>query len=66
MLSNLTALAAARECALPGVRQHGLRDGRAALYCSAEAHYASQRAAEVLGIGADGVRADRRSTTGAG
>jgi aromatic-L-amino-acid decarboxylase len=63
MISNLTALVAAREAALPGVRESGLA-GPAALYCSAEAHYSVQRAAEVLGIGAAMVRSipidDRR------
>lgn len=56
-ISNLTALAAARERALPGSRKTGLADNRLALYCSAEAHYSVKRAAEVLGLGADFVRA---------
>ena len=51
-LSNMTALAAAREAALPGARQVGMADRRARLYVSAEAHYSNVRAAEVLGIGA--------------
>jgi aromatic-L-amino-acid decarboxylase len=55
-VSNVTALAAARERALPGVRRTGLTDVRAALYCSDEAHYSVKRAAELLGIGADNVR----------
>ncbi len=55
-ISNLTALTAAREHALPGVRQHGMAGHRFALYCSAEAHYSVRRAAEVLGIGAGNVR----------
>lgn len=63
-ISNLTALTAAREHALPGVRQEGTAGRRLALYCSAEAHYSVRRAAEVLGIGAVNVRAipidDRR------
>jgi aromatic-L-amino-acid/L-tryptophan decarboxylase len=57
MLSNLTALAAARERALPGSRQHGLAGRETAVYCSSEAHYSVSRAAELLGIGADHVRA---------
>jgi len=57
MISNLTALTAARESALPAVRETGLAGRPAALYCSAEAHYSVQRAAEVLGIGAGNVRA---------
>jgi aromatic-L-amino-acid decarboxylase len=57
MLSNLTALAAARERALPGCRHDGLAGRRAAIYCSAEAHYSVMRAAEVLGLGSSAVRA---------
>jgi aromatic-L-amino-acid decarboxylase len=55
-LSNLTALTAARERALPGARYEGLSGHRLALYCSAEAHYSVRRAAEVLGIGGRSVR----------
>jgi aromatic-L-amino-acid decarboxylase len=55
-LSNLTALAAARERALPGARARGLGGARPAVYCSAEAHYSVMRAAELLGIGAENVR----------
>ncbi len=55
-ISNLTALTAARESAMPGVRQAGTAGRRMALYCSAEAHYSVRRAAELLGIGAAGVR----------
>ena len=55
-ISNLTGLAAARERALPGVRRDGLGGRRAAVYCSAEAHYSIERAVEVLGIGTQGVR----------
>jgi aromatic-L-amino-acid decarboxylase len=57
MLSNLTALAAARERALPGSRRHGIVGTPAAIYCSDEAHYSVVRAAEVLGLGSDAVRA---------
>ncbi len=56
-IANLTALTAAREHAIPGVRQRGTDGRRMALYCSAEAHHSVRRAAEVLGIGADNVRA---------
>ena len=56
-IANLTALTAARERAAPGVRQTGMADRRLALYCSAEAHYSVVRAAEVLGLGRDAVRA---------
>ncbi|MGH2856828.1 MAG: pyridoxal phosphate-dependent decarboxylase family protein [Solirubrobacteraceae bacterium] len=56
-ISNLTALTAAREWALPGIRHRGTAGRTMALYCSAEAHYSVRRAAEVLGIGSDQVRA---------
>ena len=56
-ISNITALAAARERALPGSRWSGMGGHRVALYCSAEAHYSVTRAAELLGIGKDNVRA---------
>ena len=56
-VSNMTALAAARERAIPGSRHHGLGDARAAIYCSEEAHYSIERAAEILGIGSASVRA---------
>lgn len=56
MLSNLTALAAARERALPGSRRTGL-DGRGTLYVSAEAHSSIDRSAELLGLGSDSIRA---------
>jgi aromatic-L-amino-acid/L-tryptophan decarboxylase len=55
-VSNLTALAAARERAVPGSRHDGLGGGRCALYCSDEAHYSVLRAAELLGIGDTNVR----------
>ena len=56
-ISNLTALTAARERALPGARHDGLVGRRLALYSSVEAHYSVHRAAEVLGIGGRQVRA---------
>ena len=56
-VSNVTALAAARERAMPGARRDGLAGRRLALYCSDEAHYSVIRAAELLGIGAANVRA---------
>jgi aromatic-L-amino-acid/L-tryptophan decarboxylase len=55
-VSNVTALAAARERALPGARKTGLSGRRCALYASAEAHYSVKRAAELLGIGDENVR----------
>jgi aromatic-L-amino-acid decarboxylase len=65
MLSNLTALMAARTRALPDSRVSGLQGARPVVYCSAEAHSSIERAAELLGIGRAGVRsvpldADRR------
>ncbi|HEY4347035.1 MAG TPA: aminotransferase class V-fold PLP-dependent enzyme [Gaiellaceae bacterium] len=56
-VSNVTALTAARERALPGSRHDGLFGHRLALYCSLEVHYSVVRAAELLGIGSSGVRA---------
>ena len=69
-IANLTALAAARERAVPGVRHTGATGRPMALYCSREAHYSIRRAAEVLGIGGRQVRAldvapDRRMDVGA-
>ena len=55
-VSNVTALAAAREHALPGSRDTGLVGRRMAVYCSEEAHYSVDRACELLGIGAANVR----------
>jgi len=55
-ISNLTALVAAREQALPNSRSTGMGSSTLALYCSAEAHYSVKRAAEVLGIGGNNVR----------
>ena len=55
-ISNLTALAAARERAIADVRRDGLFGRRAAVYCSAEAHYSIERAVEILGMGSRGVR----------
>ena len=56
-ISNITALASAREAAIPGAREHGLGGAKPTVYCSTEAHYSITRAAEVLGIGAAQVRA---------
>lgn len=56
-ISNITALASAREKAIPGARENGIGGVRPTLYCSVEAHYSITRAAEVLGIGAANVRA---------
>jgi aromatic-L-amino-acid decarboxylase len=62
-ISNTTALAAARERALPGSRAEGVNGGVAA-YCSTDGHYSITRAAELLGLGSSNLRAididDRR------
>jgi aromatic-L-amino-acid decarboxylase len=55
-ISNVTALAAARERSLPGSRAAGLGGSRVAVYCSAEVHYSITRAVELLGIGSDNLR----------
>lgn len=55
--STLMALAAAREVALPGVRDEGLcGQPQLVLYCSEEAHSSVDKAGMVLGIGRKGVR----------
>jgi aromatic-L-amino-acid decarboxylase len=55
-ISNMTALAAARERALPGSRAAGLGGLRPAVYASSEVHYSITRAVELLGIGSDRLR----------
>ena len=55
-VSNVTALAAARERALPGSRHTGLSGRPCALYASADVHESVRRAAELLGVGRDHVR----------
>jgi aromatic-L-amino-acid/L-tryptophan decarboxylase len=55
-ISNMTALAAARERALPGSRAAGLGGLRPAVYASAEVHYSITRAVELLGVGSDRLR----------
>jgi aromatic-L-amino-acid decarboxylase len=56
MTSNLTALLAARERALPGCRVEGLGGRQAAIYCSEESHHSVVRAVEVCGLGSNAVR----------
>ncbi|MGZ8626039.1 MAG: pyridoxal phosphate-dependent decarboxylase family protein [Actinomycetota bacterium] len=56
-ISNTSALAAAREFALPKSRFEGLEGHRVAVYCSAEVHYSITRAVETLGIGSRNLRA---------
>lgn len=55
-ISNMTALAAARERALPGSRAEGLVRRNIAVYSSAEVHYSITRAVELLGIGSNNLR----------
>ena len=56
MTSNLTALLAARERALPGCRIDGLTGRRGAVYCSVETHHSVTRAVETTGLGRAAIR----------
>ena len=56
MVSNLTALMAARTRALPHVREEGLHGVRGAIYASEEAHSSVERAVEILGFGRNSIR----------
>jgi aromatic-L-amino-acid decarboxylase len=56
MTSNLTALTAAREQALPGSRYDGVSGRAAAVYCSEESHHSVARAVEVIGLGRRALR----------
>ncbi len=56
MVSNLTALMAARTRVFPDSRRAGMAGTRAAVYASAEAHSSVARAVEVLGLGSDALR----------
>lgn len=56
MTSNLTALLAAREHAIPGARVNGLGGIQAAVYCSDEAHHSVIRGVETAGLGSSAVR----------
>ncbi len=56
MTSNLTALLAAREKALPGSRAEGVGGRKVAVYCSEESHHSIDRAVEVCGLGSDAIR----------
>jgi aromatic-L-amino-acid decarboxylase len=56
-VSTLHALAAAREAAIPGVRERGLRgDVRPRVYCSAETHSSIDKAVLTLGLGLGAIR----------
>ena len=56
--ANLTALTVARNAMNPGVREHGVdaSQGRLALYASREVHSSVRKAAELLGVGEQGLR----------
>lgn len=56
MTSNLTALMAAREHALPDSRYGGVAGRPAAVYCSEESHHSVARAVEVIGLGSRSLR----------
>jgi aromatic-L-amino-acid/L-tryptophan decarboxylase len=56
-ISNISALATARERAMPGARATGMSGLKAAVYCSAEVHYSVRRAVELLGLGSQWLRA---------
>ena len=56
MVSNLSALLAARERALPGSRREGVAGRAAAVYASAEGHHSVLRAVEVAGLGTAALR----------
>jgi len=55
-ISNITALVAARERAIPGSRFNGLGSTKPVVYCSADAHYSVRRGIELLGIGSHNLR----------
>lgn len=58
-MANITALTVARNHQLKkNIRKEGLRavEGQLVMYCSSETHSCMQKAAEVLGLGADALR----------
>ena len=63
-ISTLHALAAAREAAVPGVREHGLAGrrgiGGVRVYCSEHAHSSVDKAVILLGLGHDVAAAHSR------
>jgi aromatic-L-amino-acid/L-tryptophan decarboxylase len=56
MVSNLTALMAARSSRFPDSREAGIGGHRAAVYTSADAHSSVARAVEILGVGSANLR----------
>lgn len=57
MVSNLTALMAARTARFPDSREAGLAAYRPTVYTSADAHSSVSRAVEILGVGSNSLRA---------
>lgn len=55
-VSNLTALAAARQRAFPNCREQGIAGSTPVVYGSSDAHYSVRRAVEVLGFGSRSLR----------
>lgn len=55
-ISNITALAAARERKFPQSRFIGTSGNRPVVYCSVDAHYSVRRGVELLGIGSNNLR----------
>jgi glutamate/tyrosine decarboxylase-like PLP-dependent enzyme len=55
-VANLNALITARNSFDETIRKKGLPYGKMLIYASAEAHSCIQKAAEIIGIGSDGVR----------
>ncbi len=58
-VANLTGLKVALNETIPGIRRGGVRAaaGRPVFYVSSEAHYSLVKAADMLGIGLEGMRA---------
>jgi aromatic-L-amino-acid decarboxylase len=54
-VSNLTALAAARQRVDPDARKLG-NSKKLTVYCSVESHYSNTRAVEILGLGSNSMR----------
>lgn len=54
-VSNITALAAARQKVNPNSREFGSANNLV-VYCSSEAHYSNKRAVELLGLGSRSLR----------
>lgn len=55
-ISTLHALAAARERAVPGVREHGMAGRRVRVYCSDQTHSSIDKSVILLGLGQASLR----------